>query len=342
MEAAVVGAGGWGTALAVLLADKGCRVSFWMRSQDVYRKIILKRVNEDYLPGVRLGETIRPTVELEEALRGKELVIFAVPSHGLRAVAAAAAPYLPPRAVIVNAAKGLEDPRRLRLSQVLREELPETLHGRIAVISGPNHAEEVSRGLPSATVAASMVAETARQVQEMLMTPYFRVYTNPDLVGVELGGALKNVYAIMAGMAAALGMGENTRSMLITRALAEMTRFAVSLGANPMTFLGLAGVGDLIATCSSAKSRNYQVGMALGEGLSLEQAVERLGETAEGVYTIGVLKQKAEELDVYMPLVSALYAILFDNRSLQQVVAGLMLADAKAEVDFISSQGFGV
>ncbi|HOA35792.1 MAG TPA: NAD(P)H-dependent glycerol-3-phosphate dehydrogenase [Bacillota bacterium] len=336
MEAAVVGAGGWGTALAVLLADKGCRVSFWMRSQDVYRKIILKRVNEDYLPGVRLGETIRPTVELEEALRGKELVIFAVPSHGLRAVAAAAAPYLPPRAVIVNAAKGLEDPRRLRLSQVLREELPETLHGRIAVISGPNHAEEVSRGLPSATVAASMVAETARQVQEMLMTPYFRVYTNPDLVGVELGGALKNVIAIGAGIVEGLGLGDNSKAALVTRGLAEMIRLGRAMGAQARTFSGLSGLGDLYATCSSLHSRNRAVGYKLGQGMRFGEIAAGMRTVAEGVNTTRAAAELSRKIGVEMPITAEIYRILFEGKLPRKAVEELMLREKKAEDEEIA------
>ena len=187
---------------------------------------------------------------------------------------------------------------------------------------------------------ASEYEDLCQQVQAALHGRTFRVYASGDRFGVELGGALKNVYAIIAGMAVALGMGENTKSMLITRALAEMTRFAVKMGANPMTFLGLAGVGDLIATCSSAKSRNFQVGFALGQGLSLEQAVEQLGEVAEGVNTLRVLKAKAEELQVYMPLVAGLHAILFEARTLAQVIEALMRGEPKTDVDFISPQGF--
>ncbi|MEH6367916.1 MAG: NAD(P)H-dependent glycerol-3-phosphate dehydrogenase, partial [Pseudomonas marincola] len=211
---------------------------------------------------------------------------------------------------------------------------------RIGVLSGPNLAREVAEGALTASVIASEDEALCLQVQAVLHGPTFRVYASGDRFGVELGGALKNVYAIMAGMAAAMGMGENTKSMLITRALAEMTRFAVQLGANPMTFLGLAGVGDLIVTCSSSKSRNYQVGFALGEGLSLEEAVDRLGEVAEGVNTIKVLKERAEELEVYMPLVTGLHAILFEGRTLKQVIGALMLAEPKTDVDFIPATGF--
>ncbi|HAG19840.1 MAG TPA: glycerol-3-phosphate dehydrogenase, partial [Pseudomonas sp.] len=211
---------------------------------------------------------------------------------------------------------------------------------RIGVLSGPNLAREVAEHALTATVVASQDEALCRHVQKVLHGRTFRVYASSDRFGVELGGALKNVYAIMAGMAAALGMGENTRSMLITRALAEMTRFAVKLGANPMTFLGLAGVGDLIVTCTSSKSRNFQVGYALGEGLSLDEAVSRLGEVAEGVNTIKVLKCKAEELQVYMPLVAGLHAILFEGRTLDQIIGVLMRGEPKTDVDFISTDGF--
>jgi glycerol-3-phosphate dehydrogenase (NAD(P)+) len=207
-------------------------------------------------------------------------------------------------------------------------------------LSGPNLAREVAAHALTASVVASEDEDLCRTVQAVLHGPTFRVYASRDRFGVELGGALKNVYAIIAGMAAAMGMGENTKSMLITRALAEMTRFAVKLGANPMTFLGLAGVGDLIVTCTSPKSRNYQVGFALGEGLSLDEAVTRLGEVAEGVNTLKVLKAKAQELGVYMPLVAGLHAILFEGRTLEQIIGGLMTGEPKTDVDFISIDGF--
>jgi glycerol-3-phosphate dehydrogenase (NAD(P)+) len=336
MEAAVIGAGGWGTALAVLLADKGCRVSFWMRRQEVYKKIILKRTNEDYLPDVKLRETIFPTVDLEEALRGKQLVIFAVPSHGLRTVAAAAASYMSPHTVVVNAAKGLEDPGRLRLSQVLQEELPEELHGRIAVISGPNHAEEVSRGLPSATVAASSVQETARQVQEALMTPYFRVYTNPDLVGVELGGALKNVIALGAGIVDGLELGDNAKATLVTRGLAEMTRLGTALGARARTFAGLAGLGDLYVTCSSLHSRNRAVGFKLGQGMRWGEIAAGMRTVAEGVNTTRAAAELSRKIGVEMPITAEIYRVLFEGKLPQEAVEILMQREKKAESEEIA------
>ena len=239
--------------------------------------------------------------------------------------------------LLVSLTKGIEAESFKLMSQILEEVAPEA---RIGVLSGPNLAREVAEHALTATVVASEDEVLCQRVQAALHGRTFRVYASQDRFGVELGGALKNVYAIMAGMAVALGMGENTKSMLITRALAEMTRFAVKLGANPMTFLGLAGVGDLIVTCSSAKSRNYQVGFALGQGLSLEDAVARLGEVAEGVNTLKVLKARAQALEVYMPLVAGLHAILFEGRTLAQVIELLMRGEPKTDVDFISINDF--
>lgn len=331
MEAAVIGAGGWGTALAVLLADKGCPVSLWMRSADLYKTIILKRTNEKYLPGVKLGPLIRPTLELGEALRNKRLVIFAVPSHGLRAVAVAAAPHLSPHAIVVNAAKGLEEPSRLRLSQVLKEELPPELHSQIAVISGPNHAEEVSRGLPSATVAASTNRETARWVQEALMTPSFRVYTNADLIGVELGGALKNVIALGAGIVEGLELGDNARAALVTRGLVEMTRLGTALGAHAGTFAGLSGLGDLYATCSSPHSRNRAVGFKLGRGMRFGEITAGMHTVAEGINTTRVAAELSRQADVEMPITAEIYRVLFEGKLPQKAVDRLMQREKKAE-----------
>jgi glycerol-3-phosphate dehydrogenase (NAD(P)+) len=269
-------------------------------------------------------------------LNGSELIFVALPSSALRSVLAPHADLLTGK-MLVSLTKGIEAHTFKLMSEILEEIAP---NARIGVLSGPNLAREIAEHALTATVVASADEDLCQQVQAALHGRTFRVYASADRFGVELGGALKNVYAIIAGMAVALGMGENTKSMLITRALAEMTRFAVSQGANPMTFLGLAGVGDLIVTCSSPKSRNYQVGFALGQGLSLEEAVTRLGEVAEGVNTLKVLKAKSDELQVYMPLVAGLHAILFEGRTLNQVIEVLMRAEPKTDVDFISTSGF--
>lgn len=305
---AVLGGGSFGTAVANLLAENGVPVRQWMRDPAQAEAMRVNRENPRYLKGIRLHDGVEPVNDLLATLQASELIFVALPSSALRSVLAPHAELLRGKG-LVSLTKGIEAQSFKLMSQILEEIAPEA---RIGVLSGPNLAREIAEHALTATVVASEDEKLCKQVQAVLHGRTFRVYASADRFGVELGGALKNVYAIIAGMAVALGMGENTKSMLITRALAEMTRFAVSQGANPMTFLGLAGVGDLIVTCSSPKSRNYQVGYALGQGHSLEEAVNRLGEVAEGVNTIKVLKAKAQEVQVYMPLVAGLHAILFE------------------------------
>ncbi|MHA6493335.1 NAD(P)H-dependent glycerol-3-phosphate dehydrogenase [Pseudomonas borbori] len=333
---AVLGGGSFGTAIANLLAENGGRVLHWMRDPQQVEAIRLNGENPRYLKGVKVHGNVEPLCDLAATLSACSLVFVALPSSALRQALQPVADQLKGK-LLVSTTKGIEAQSFKLMSQILEDIAP---GARIGVLSGPNLAREIAEHALTATVIASEDEELCQQVQHALHGRTFRVYASGDRFGVELGGALKNVYAIIAGMAAAMGMGENTRGMLITRALAEMTRFAVQLGANPMTFLGLAGVGDLIVTCSSAKSRNYQVGYALGEGLNLDDAVARLGEVAEGVNTIKVLKAKAEELQVYMPLVAGLHAILFEKRTLDQVIEALMRGEPKTDVDFIPTSGF--
>ena len=333
---AVLGGGSFGTAVANLLAENGQPVRQWMRDPEQAQAIRDHRENPRYLKGIKVHPAVEPVIDLPGTLQAADLVFVALPSSAIRSVLAPHAQQLAGK-MVVSLTKGIEAQTFKLMSEILEEVAPDA---RIGVLSGPNLAREVAEHALTATVVASSDEPLCQAVQEALHNPRFRVYASTDRLGVELGGALKNVYAIMAGLAAALDMGENTRSMLITRALAEMTRFAVSRGASPITFLGLAGVGDLIVTCSSPKSRNYQVGFALGQGLSLEDAVNRLGETAEGVNTLRVLKAKAQELQVYMPLVAGLHAVLFEGRTLDQVIEVLMRAEPKTDVDFISISGF--
>jgi len=333
---AVLGGGSFGTAIANLLAENGRYVLHWMRDPQQAQAIRLTRENPRYLKGIKIHPSVEPVTDLNATLSVCQLIFVALPSSALRQALQPVAELLNGK-LLVSTTKGIEAQSFLLMSQILEDIAPQA---RIGVLSGPNLAREVAEHALTASVIASEDEDLCHQVQSALHGRTFRVYASGDRFGVELGGALKNVYAIIAGMAAAMGMGENTKSMLITRALAEMTRFAVKLGANPMTFLGLAGVGDLIVTCSSSKSRNYQVGFALGEGLSLEEAVARLGEVAEGVNTIKVLKSKAEELQVYMPLVAGLHAILFEGRTLDQVIGALMRGEPKTDVDFIPISGF--
>lgn len=333
---AVLGGGSFGTALANLLASNQHQVQLWMRDAQQAQAINHDRLNPRYLKGVPVLEGVTARTDLAAVLTECDLVFVALPSTALRSVLTEHSDALRNK-MLVSTTKGIEAQTFMLMSQILEDIAP---LARVGVLSGPNLAREVAAHALTASVVASEDEALCKEVQRVLHGPTFRVYASRDRFGVELGGALKNVYAIIAGMAAALGMGENTKSMLITRALAEMTRFAVKLGANPMTFLGLAGVGDLIVTCTSPKSRNYQVGFALGEGLSLEEAVERLGEVAEGVNTLKVLKAKSQELDVYMPLVAGLHAILFEGRTLEQIIGALMSGEPKTDVDFISIDGF--
>ncbi|WP_268800735.1 NAD(P)H-dependent glycerol-3-phosphate dehydrogenase [Pseudomonas huanghezhanensis] len=333
---AVLGGGSFGTAVANLLAANGQRVMQWMRDPEQAEAIRVNRENPRYLKGIKVLEGVEPVTDLQATLEACELIFVALPSSALRTVLTPHVQLLDGK-MLVSLTKGIEAQTFKLMSEILEDIAPQS---RIGVLSGPNLAREIAEHALTATVVASEDEDLCQNVQAALHGRTFRVYASADRFGVELGGALKNVYAIIAGMAVALGMGENTKSMLITRALAEMTRFAVSQGANPMTFLGLAGVGDLIVTCSSPKSRNYQVGFALGQGLSLDEAVTRLGEVAEGVNTLKVLKVKAQELQVYMPLVAGLHAILFEGRTLEQVIELLMRAEPKTDVDFISTSGF--
>ncbi|WP_028238853.1 NAD(P)H-dependent glycerol-3-phosphate dehydrogenase [Stutzerimonas azotifigens] len=333
---AVLGGGSFGTAIANLLVENGHGARLWMRDPAQAQAIRTERQNPRYLKGVTVLDGVEPVTDLAATVEACELIFVALPSSALRSALQPVAGLLAGKQ-LVSTTKGIEAEGFKLMSEILAEIAPQA---RIGVLSGPNLAREVAEHALTATVIASPDEALCRNVQAVLHGRTFRVYASQDRFGVELGGALKNVYAIMAGMGAALGMGENTKSMLITRALAEMTRFAVKLGANPMTFLGLAGVGDLIVTCTSPKSRNFQVGYALGEGLTLEQAVSRLGEVAEGVNTLKVLKGKAEQEQVYMPLVAGLHAVLFEGRTLEQVIEMLMRGEPKTDVDFISADGF--
>jgi glycerol-3-phosphate dehydrogenase (NAD(P)+) len=336
MRVTVLGGGSFGTVLANIMAEKGIRVRLWMRDAQQVENVRQNRENSKYLPGYPLAAALEAHASLETALEGAELVFVAIPSGGFRAVVHEASAYLKPGQMVVSTTKGIEAATFSLMSEILGDELPDA---RIGVLSGPNLAKEVAAQQLTATVIASDSEELRERVQATLHTPYFRVYASTDMYGVELGGALKNIYAIAAGMSNALGMGENTRSMLMTRSLAEMSRFAVSMGANPLTFLGLAGVGDLIVTCMSPLSRNYRVGFALGEGKTLEQAVEALGEVAEGVNTLHRVKDKADQLGIYMPLVAGLYEVVFNQAPAAAVAKMLMLNEQSSDVEFVLPRG---
>jgi glycerol-3-phosphate dehydrogenase (NAD(P)+) len=328
---AVLGGGSFGTVIANIIASNQHEVRLWMRNGERAELVNESRENPSYLPGYVLHPQLQATVDLQAAVRGADLIFVAVPSKSCREVAAEMARWIEPGAMVISTTKGIEADGFRLMSQVLEEELA---GNPIGVLSGPNLAKEIAAGQLTGTVIASHEPELNTTVQALLHSATFRVYSSQDMYGVELGGALKNVYAIMAGLGAALGMGENTIGMLLTRSLAEMSRFAVSLGADPMTFLGLAGVGDLIVTCSSPLSRNYRVGYALGKGQALDDILDELGQVAEGINTLRLLKAEADHRDIYMPLVTGLYAILYERRSLDEVLGGLMLAEQAQDVEF--------
>jgi glycerol-3-phosphate dehydrogenase (NAD(P)+) len=331
---AVLGGGSFGTAIANIAATNGHRVKLWMRSEKQAEDIRTQGENSRYLPGYALSTNLTPVLDLNDAVTDADVVFVAVPSKAFRSVVEQAVPLLQPHTSLVSLTKGIEPGSFRLMSQILHDLAP--AHN-IGVISGPNLAREIADHQISATVVASYSQPLRSNVQHMLSSQYFRVYGNPDIYGVELAGALKNIYAIITGLATALGMAENTRAAIITRSLAEMSRFAVRLGANPMTFLGLAGVGDLIVTCSSKLSRNYRVGYYIGEGDTLKQAIKRVGETAEGINTLRMVYEKATEMDIYMPLAGGLYAIIYEDKPVKKVAGQLMSGDLAQDVEFMGA-----
>jgi glycerol-3-phosphate dehydrogenase (NAD(P)+) len=331
---AILGAGSWGTALATLLTTPA-EVVLWARDPALIEAINARGENAHYLPGIRLAGNVRATDDLAVALQGAACVVFAIPSAGMRAVAQEAAPHVPPDALLVNAAKGLEDTTGLRMSEVIGQALASRgSSGSVAALSGPNLALEVARGIPTASVAAASDEETARRCQALWMGPTFRVYTSPDLVGVELAGAMKNVIAIGAGICEGLGFGDNSRAALMTRGLAEITRLGADLGAKTSTFLGLAGVGDLIATGGSRLSRNYRLGVGLGQGRKLKEVLTEIGQVAEGVPTTKAICLLARKVGIEMPIAEALHAALFGGADVRAGITQLMLRPPREEDAF--------
>lgn len=328
---AVLGGGSFGTAMAAILASNRHQVRLWVRDPETAAVINSYGENPRYMPGSALPAGVVATEDLAEALAGVTMVFVAVPSKAFASVLAQARHLVAADTMVVSCTKGILEEGFLLMSQLLERDWP---HVRVGVLSGPNLAREIVEQKFTGTVIASEDADLCNRVQHALSCGYFRVYDSHDRFGVELAGALKNVYAIASGMAAALGVGDNTRGLLITRSLAEMSRFAVHLGGSPMTFLGLAGVGDLVVTCSSSLSRNYQVGNLLGQGLTLDDAIQKLGQTAEGINTIRLVAEKAREQGVYMPLACGLYDIIFEHMPLREVIEKLMRGEHNHDVGF--------
>lgn len=329
-KVAVLGGGSFGTAIANIVSTNGHNAHLWMRDKARALRCEQQRENVEYLPGYGLHENLIVSSDLEACLLNCDVVVIAIPSKSFRDVARKVAPLIQPKTIVISTTKGIEEAGFTLMSQVLEQELTDV---RIGVLSGPNFAKEIIQNQFTGSVVASEDDELCKNIQALFSSKTFRIYSNHDRYGVELGGALKNIYAIISGIAASMGTGSNSMAMILTRSLAEMGRLARELGADSMTFLGLAGVGDLILTCTSDLSRNYRVGYAIGQGRALDDILQELGQVAEGVSTLKSVKAKAEELGVYMPLVTGLYGILFEKQDILTVVQGLMTGEMASDVD---------
>lgn len=337
MRVAVVGAGSWGTTVASIVAARDdTETVLWAREEDTAETIEREHANPGYLPDVPLPEALHATASIEEACRGADAIVMGVPSHGIRDVISAAAPFVRSDAPIVSLAKGVERGTNLRGTQVILEVLADRDPASVGVLTGPNLAREVAAGQPTATVIAMPDERTAERFQQLFMTPTFRVYTNPDVVGCEIAGALKNVMAIAAGIAAGLGYGSNTLAALLTRGLAELTRLGVAVGGHALTFGGLAGVGDLVATCMSEQSRNRTVGFQLGQGRALDDIVAEMRMVAEGVKSTEAVLEIARAEGVEMPIAEQVGAVLYEGRAASEIVPALMSREAKSEAHGIA------
>ncbi len=328
----VLGSGSWGMALALLLYNNGHEVLLWSARPEDARKLREKRENPDRLLGVRLPDEIEILTDLERALKDVDVTVLAVASPYIRSTAHKMAPFVCGNQKIVNVAKGIEEKTLKTLSEVIEEEIPQ---GNVAVLSGPSHAEEVGRGLPTTCVVSAHTQETAEYLQSIFMSPVFRVYTTPDILGVELGGALKNVIALAAGTADGLGYGDNTKAALITRGITEIGRLGKKMGAQMETFYGLSGIGDLIVTCASKHSRNRKAGYLIGQGHTMEEAMDEVQMVVEGVYSARAARELAEKYEVEMPIITEVNRVLFEGKSAAEAVMDLMLRDKKVETPML-------
>ncbi len=333
----VLGSGSWGMALALLLHNNGHEVLLWSARPEDARKLREKRENPDRLPGVRIPEDIEILTDLERALKDVDVTVMAVASPYIRSTAHKMTPFVCRDQKIVNVAKGIEEKTLKTLSEVIEEEIPQ---GNVAVLSGPSHAEEVGRGLPTTCVVSAHTRETAEYLQSVFMSPVFRVYTTPDILGVELGGALKNVIALAAGTADGLGYGDNTKAALITRGITEIARLGKKMGAQTETFYGLSGMGDLIVTCASIHSRNRKAGYLIGQGRTMEEAMNEVKMVVEGVYSARAARELAEKYEVEMPIITEVNKVLFEGKSAAEAVMDLMLRDKKVETPMLPWENY--
>lgn len=333
---AVIGAGSWGTALAIVLADNSFQVALWSRRKEQVEEINRDRTNRKYLPHVQLPANIYATSSMEEVLKDTAYILLVIPTAYLRDVLKQMTPFLDKEYLFIHSSKGLEPNTFKRVSEIIEEEISPLKRRGIAVLSGPSHAEEVSKRYPTTVVVASKSQTLAEEVQDLFINHHFRVYTNTDLIGVEIGGSLKNIIALGAGLSDGLGYGDNAKAALMTRGLAEISRLGIEMGAHPLTFSGLAGVGDLIVTCTSRHSRNWRCGYAIGQGEKLESVLEEMGMVVEGVRTTKAAYQIAMEKKVDMPITAELYQVLFANKPPRLAVDDLMARGKTHEVEFNS------
>ncbi|HWL13056.1 MAG TPA: NAD(P)H-dependent glycerol-3-phosphate dehydrogenase [Ureibacillus sp.] len=329
----VLGAGSWGTALAIVLAENGHQTLVWTHRQEQADEMNTQHTNQKYLPKIQLPQNLVATSNLEEAVVFSDILVVAVPTKAIREVSKQMEPSLRNKKIFVHVSKGIEPDSLMRISEMLTESLSPEFVEEIVVLSGPSHAEEVVLHHPTTITAACGNLATAEKVQDLFMNNYFRVYTNDDVVGVELGGALKNVIALAAGVSDGLNYGDNAKAALITRGLAEITRLGVKMGGNPFTFAGLTGMGDLIATCTSVHSRNWRAGNMLGKGMKLDEVLDSIGMVVEGVRTTKAAYQLSEKYDVPMPITTALFDVLFNEKEPKVAVDELMIRMKKREID---------
>lgn len=324
----VMGAGSWGTALALLLHSNGHQVTVWSINEEEVEMLSKEREHKSKLPGVKIPEDMVFTSDMETSIKEKDFLVLAVPSAFTRGTARRMKPFVGERQIIVDVAKGIEEDTLMTLSQQIEEEIPQA---DVAVLSGPSHAEEVGRGLPTAVVIGAKTEETARYLQEMFMNQVFRVYISPDMLGMELGGALKNVIALAAGIADGMGYGDNTKAALITRGIAEIARLGVKMGGALESFTGLTGIGDLIVTCASVHSRNRKAGYLMGQGKTMEEAMAEVKMVVEGVYSAKAAAKLGKKYGVALPIVDKVNEVLFEGKDPKEAVDELMLRDSKAE-----------
>ncbi|MBQ6496884.1 MAG: NAD(P)H-dependent glycerol-3-phosphate dehydrogenase [Firmicutes bacterium] len=329
----VIGAGSWGTALATVVADKGNQVKIFDVDEKHLRSMEEHRENVDYLPGVQLSDNIQMAYSSEEALKDADVVLFSAPAQHFRSALTSAKEYIRPDALIINVAKGIEKGTHKRMSEIATEIMGDEVMDRYVVLSGPSHAEEVGRRMPTTVATASRNMEAAKKIQDLFMTDRFRVYTIDDVVGVELGGALKNIIALGAGISDGMGFGDNAKAALMTRGLAEITRLGIKLGARPETFAGLTGTGDLIVTCTSMHSRNRRCGIMMGEGMAPEEATAKVGMVVEGMFTAEAAYELAKIAGVEMPITDAIYQVTQGMLKASDAVGLLMERDKKHEID---------